>query len=69
MPAFLSTLLLKDSAEAGEQEELVRLREEAAERRKELEAVEVSIEDDGCRRLVSRAVSPSWPLCCWICER
>ncbi|XP_026190462.1 dynein intermediate chain 1, axonemal [Cyclospora cayetanensis] len=42
-----STLLLKDSAEATEQEELLRLRKEAAELRKELEAVEVSIEDDG----------------------
>ena len=42
-----STLLLKDSVEASEQEELIRLREEAEQRRKELESVEVSIEDDG----------------------
>ncbi|KAL8430589.1 hypothetical protein Efla_000534 [Eimeria flavescens] len=42
-----STLLLKDSAEAAEQEELLRLRQEAEDRRRELEAVEVSIEDDG----------------------
>ncbi|CDI82405.1 hypothetical protein EAH_00027660 [Eimeria acervulina] len=45
--ALCSTLLLKDSPEAAEQEELLRLREEAEERRRELEAVEVSIEDDG----------------------
>ncbi|CDJ47984.1 dynein intermediate chain, putative [Eimeria brunetti] len=45
--AIESTLLLKDSPEAAEQEELLRLREEAQERRRELEAVEVSIEDDG----------------------
>ncbi|CDJ30036.1 dynein intermediate chain, putative [Eimeria mitis] len=42
-----STLLLKESPEAAEQEELLRLREEAEERRRQLEAVEVSIEDDG----------------------
>lgn len=42
-----SALLLKDSPEAAEQEELLRLREQARERRKELEAVEVAIEDDG----------------------
>ncbi|OEH75855.1 dynein intermediate [Cyclospora cayetanensis] len=47
-----STLLLKDSAEATEQEELLRLRKEAAELRKELEAVEVSIEDDGLNRWI-----------------
>ncbi|CDJ70528.1 dynein intermediate chain, putative [Eimeria necatrix] len=42
-----SALLLKDSPEAAEQEELLRLREQARERRRELEAVEVAIEDDG----------------------
>ncbi|KAL8273698.1 hypothetical protein Esti_002410 [Eimeria stiedai] len=45
-----STLLLRDSVEAAEQEELLRLRKEAEERRRELEAVEVSIEDDGSAR-------------------